>query len=82
MSMHSKWKLKLCISVCFQVPGAGFKRDWLVFVQQTGGSHCEGGVGGWGGGDKDGCIERRTRKTKMDIRDRSDEEQDEEFKSN
>lgn len=39
------------------------------------------GWGGWGG-DNDGCIERRTRKTKMDIGDRSDEEQDEEFKSN
>lgn len=37
---------------------------------------------GWGGGGKDGRIERRTRKTKTDIRDRSDEEQDEEFQSN
>lgn len=73
MSMHSKWKLKVCISVCFQVPVAGFKCDWCWF-------HPAEWRGREGGG-KDGRIERRTRKTKMYIRDRSDEEQDEEFKS-
>lgn len=72
-----------------QAPVAGFKCDRFVFIQQNGGGRFKvGGVcvcvkrGNVKMEASRGEAQRRTRKTKIYIRDGSDEEQDEEFKSN